>query len=66
MSRKLNEDYLEINKNFWNSKKKKFTLKRGLINIIVFLVVLFVFNSLNKDCSNRIKENETNDMMNQK
>ena len=66
MSNKLNEEYLETKKNFRNSKKKKFTLKRGFINVLIFLVVLFVFNSLNKNCSDRIKENEKNDMMNQK
>ncbi len=66
MSNKLNEEYFETKKNFQNSKKKKFTFKRGLINVIVFLVLLFVFNSLNKDCSNRIKENEKNDRVNQK
>jgi uncharacterized protein YqhQ len=66
MSNKLNEEYFETKKNFRNAKKKKLTLKRGIINILVSLVVLFVFNSLNKDCSNRIKENEKNDLMNQK
>jgi hypothetical protein len=65
MSNKLNEEYFEIKKNFRNAKKK-LTLKRGIINVVVFLVVLFVFNSLNIDCSNRIKENEKNDLMNQK
>jgi uncharacterized protein YqhQ len=60
MSNKLNEEYFETKKNFRNAKKKKLTLKRGIINILVSLVVLFVFNSLNKDCSNRIKENEKN------
>lgn len=60
MSNKLNEEYFETKKNFRNAKKKKLTLKRGIINVLVFLVVLFVFHSLNKDCSDRIKENEKN------
>ena len=58
MSNKLNEEYFETKKNFQNSKKKKFTFKRGLINVIVFLVLLFVYNILHKDCSNRIKNND--------
>jgi hypothetical protein len=60
MSNKLNEEYFETKKNFQNASKKKFTLKRGIINVLVFFVVVIVFNSLNKDCSDRIKENEKN------
>lgn len=63
MSNKLNEQYFETKKKFQNTKKKEFTFKRGLINLIVFFILIFVYNILHKDCSNRINNNKKNDIL---
>ena len=58
----LNQQYFETKKvHQENYKRRKLTFKKASINLLVFALLLIIFSILNKDCSNKIKQNQLND-----
>lgn len=56
---KLNDQYFETKRiHKKNYTRKKLILKRAVLNLIIFFLILAISSFLQKDCSNRIKENE--------
>lgn len=58
----LNKQFFETKKvHQENYKRRKLTPKKAMLNLLVFALLLVIFSILNKDCSNRIRENQLND-----
>ncbi|MDE1208451.1 hypothetical protein [Tenacibaculum larymnensis] len=59
MNKKLNEEYFETRKKHKEGyKKNKLTFKKAIINLVITIILIVVYNALSKGCSKRIEENK--------
>ncbi|SEC77478.1 hypothetical protein SAMN04489761_3540 [Tenacibaculum sp. MAR_2009_124] len=67
MTKKLNEEYFETKKKRkGNYRRKKLTVKRIVLNLIMTIVFIVIYNVFLKKCSGKIEENKRNDILNVK
>lgn len=60
---KLNKQFFETKKKYKEGlKKRKFTFKRGVINLIITFSLIWVVSILQKSCEQRIEENERREL----
>ena len=64
MNDRLNKKYFETKNRYKRScqTKKKLTRKRAVLNLLITILLIFIYTILNKGCEARIKQNTLNDI----